>query len=233
MGLISRLAAGASLIGSGISAASQIRQGRAAQSAANYNSAVAESNADLIRSQGRQEAILAENQAAWQRYNQRVVEQSAQARIYEAEELRRTSEENIRRRRDDNRRLVSRMRATIAKSGVSLEGSPIDVMAKTAARLELEAQEIAGQARAGIERLFYESELTKAGARAVATDVALTRFRGRNAISNANRRADLALAGADLGQSAAQSTARASTFSAAGTLLSGGARALRYLPTPV
>lgn len=48
------------------------------------------------------------------------------------------SRENIRRRRVEARRFLAMQRARFAKSGVAEEGTPLEVMAETTGRLELE-----------------------------------------------------------------------------------------------
>lgn len=54
--------------------------------------------------------------------------------------------ESVRRRREQNRRFMAMQRTAYAKSGVTIEGTPLEVMAETAGILELEALDASRQA---------------------------------------------------------------------------------------
>ena len=54
--------------------------------------------------------------------------------------------ESIRRRREQNRKFMGSQRTAYAKSGVTIEGSPLEVMAETSGILELEALDASRQA---------------------------------------------------------------------------------------
>jgi hypothetical protein len=56
------------------------------------------------------------------------------------------SRESVKRRREQNRRFLGTQRTAYAKSGVTIEGSPLEVMAETAGILELEALDASRQA---------------------------------------------------------------------------------------
>lgn len=78
--------------------------------------------------QGMQQAAAAENQAAWQQ-RQAVIEQ--QRGEYEAG-----------RERDRAKQLIARQRGGFLSAGVSLEGTPEDVIMDTTAETELDVQAI-------------------------------------------------------------------------------------------
>jgi len=63
------------------------------------------------------------------------------AKVMENEALRNEMDgrESIARRRKDNKRLMGRSRARLAKSGVVEEGTPLEVMAEVAGQMELAA----------------------------------------------------------------------------------------------
>lgn len=214
-------ATGATVAAAGISAYSSYQSGQAQKKAASYNAAVSRNNAILIQQQSRQEALLAQNQAQWQEYQQRVLENQAIAKRQEAEGLRTTSEENLRRRRDDYRRLLSRQRAQLGKAGLAMTGSPIEVLAESSARMELEAQDVVNQTRNAIEAMYYEAELLQSGAAAQGADVYLTQWRGRNALTGGKYRADMERTQGKLSLMGAQSAASASYMQAGSSLLSG------------
>lgn len=96
-------------------------------------------------------------------YNAKVAENAAlQAEM--------DSRENIRRKRDDNRRMLAMQRGRYAKAGVTEAGTPLEVMAETAGLLELDALEMGRQSRIEANRLRsqagYDRAMGKAGAQA-------------------------------------------------------------------
>jgi|SRR5215217_1913032 len=72
-------------------------------------------------------------------YNAKLAENQAQQVDMDARE-------SVKRRREQNRRFQGMQRTAFAKSGVSIEGSPLEVMAETAGILELEALDASRQA---------------------------------------------------------------------------------------
>ncbi|MGA0208079.1 MAG: hypothetical protein ACO3LT_09855 [Ilumatobacteraceae bacterium] len=219
----------ATVASAGVAAYSSYSAGQAQKKAGAYNAAVSRNNAILIQQQAQQEAALAQNQAQWQQYQQKVLENQAAAKRMEAEGLRTTTEENLKRRREDYRRILSRQRAQFAKSGVAMAGTPIEVLAESAARMELEAQDVVNQTRSAIEAMYYESELIQAGAAAQGADVYLTQWRGRNALTGGKYRAELERSSGRLGLMQSNSAARSSYYQAGGSLLSGASKAAGQL----
>lgn len=80
------------------------------------------------------------------------------------------SRENIRRKREENRRMLAMQRGRYAKAGVTEAGTPLEVMAETAGLLELDALEMGRQSRIEANRLRaqagYDRAMGKAGAQA-------------------------------------------------------------------
>lgn len=218
-------AAGATVVGAGVSAYSAYAGAQAQKQAGAYNAQVANNNAILQGQQAQQQSQVLENQARWQTYNQRVTENQAAAKRVEAEGLRATSEENLKRRRDDYRRILSRQRASFAKSGLAMTGTPIEVLAESASRMELEAQDVVNQTRAAIEAYYYEAELIAAGAQAQGADIYMTQWQGRNALTLGKYNADMTRSGAALDQMKSNSAVKSSYMQAGTSLLSGVANA--------
>jgi len=108
-------------VGTGVAVYGQAQQAKAANRAANYNAQVGEMNARQVS-----------DTAA---YNAKVLEQQAIQKEMDGRE-------NIRRKREENRRYLSTQRGRFATSGVTNEGSPLLVMGETASLLEMDAQEI-------------------------------------------------------------------------------------------
>ncbi len=92
--------AGIAIAGAAIGAIGAIRQGQAAQAAAEFNAKVAENNASSAKLQAKEEE---------------------------------------RRHRIVARKRIGATRAAIGASGISLEGSPLDVLEENAANAELDA----------------------------------------------------------------------------------------------
>jgi len=71
------------------------------------------------------------------------------------------SRESIKRRRAQNKRFLGSQRSAIAKSGVTIEGSPLEVMAETAGILELDALDASRQARQRAAGLRAEGAMAR------------------------------------------------------------------------
>lgn len=119
-------------VGAGLSAYGQIQQGKTAKAIGNYNAAINDQNAQETANTAAYNAALAEQDALQ-------VEMDAR--------------ENIVRKRAENKRYQGAQRARFAKAGVTEEGSPLEVMAETAALLEMDAQEINRQASINAARI--------------------------------------------------------------------------------
>lgn len=99
---------------------------------------------------GMQQAQALEQQAAWQQ-RQAVIEE--QRGKYESE-----------RERDRARRLISRQRAGFLSAGVSLEGTPEDIIADTTAETELDVQAIRYGAQIRADNHRAQAAMTSASA---------------------------------------------------------------------
>jgi hypothetical protein len=225
IGGLSTVAAAATVIGAGVSAYSAYTGAQAQKQAGAYNAQVADNNATLQGQQAQQQSLILENQAKWQEYNQRVTQNQAAAKRVEAEGLRTTTEENLKRRRDDYRRILSRQRATFAKSGVAMTGTPLEVLAESASRMELEAQDVVNKTRSAIEAYYYEAELIAAGAQAQGADIYMTQWQGRNALTVGKYQAAMTRSGAALDQMQSSSAVKSGYMQAGTSLLSGAANA--------
>ena len=218
-------ATAATVAAAGVSAYSSYSGAQAQKKAGAYNAQVANNNAILQQQQAQQQSLVLQNQAQWQQYNQKVTENQAAAKRVEAEGLRATSEENLKRRRDDYRRILSRQRASFAKSGIAMVGTPVEVLAESASRMELEAQDVVNQTRSAIEAYYYEEELIQAGAQAQGAELYMTQWQGRNALTMGKYQSELTRSGGQLGQMQSNSAVRAGYMQAGTSLLSGVADA--------
>lgn len=119
-----------------------------------HNAAIDEmfavANIKQQRAQAYQQHAIAENSAAWARYenevNRRVVDAVATAQIkalgQEARAIDSRGRESIRRTRDQSKRIGSTQRARTAKMGAVVDtGTPLDVAIETAGNIELAIQD--------------------------------------------------------------------------------------------
>lgn len=218
-------ATAATVAAAGVSAYSSYTGAQAQKKAGAYSAQVANNNAILQQQQATQQSQILQNQAQWQEYNQRVTENQAAAKRVEAEGLRATSEENLKRRRDDYRRILSRQRASFAKSGLAMTGTPVEVLAESASRMELEAQDVVNQTRSAIEAYYYEAELIQNGSLAQGAEVYMTQWQGRNALTLGKYQSELTRSGGQLDQMQSNSAVKAGYIKAGTSLLSGVADA--------
>jgi hypothetical protein len=119
-------------VGTGVAVYGQVQQAKTAKKVGEYNAKTAEENAKATAEAAEYNALAQEEQALQTEMDSR---------------------ENIRRKRLENRRFQSTQRARFAKAGVTEEGSPLEVMADTAALLEMDAQEVNRQAQIEAARL--------------------------------------------------------------------------------
>lgn len=103
-----------------------------------------------------------QSQAAAARFNAQVSEQNAQI-------VRQQAAEEESRARREGRRLLGRQRAAIGASGIQVEGSPLDVLADTAAELELDALTVRHRGLLEALGLTQQASLDRARARSART----------------------------------------------------------------
>ncbi len=85
------------------------------------------------------------------------------ARIAEREAVsnQQRTHENIRRTRTRNRRYLSRQRALIAGRGISLEGSALQILGKSASNLELEAMDQLGASDLSVNKSLSQASMSR------------------------------------------------------------------------
>lgn len=70
-----------------------------------------------------------------------------------------TAVENIRRKRADNRRFLSRQNALFAAKGIALEGTALELIGTSASNLDTEIQDAFHQAQLGVNRSNSQAAL--------------------------------------------------------------------------
>jgi hypothetical protein len=149
----------ASAVGTGMAYYGQQQQASNARRVAEYNAQIAAQN-------NRVNLALAQQQSAWQAQNATIraqaQENNARALNDQARAAEAQGREEARRMRERNDKQLAMQRARYAKSGVTSEGSPLAIMAESAALLEL-----------GVQDVHYKSDLE---ARAYDRKAELERF---------------------------------------------------------
>jgi len=125
--VLAGLAIATSLASAGMAYYGQQQQARAAEEMAAYNYAIQKQQMEM---QAQMAAMAAQQEFQAREYNAKVMENEA-IRV-EAE-----ARDKARRMRVENERLLGKQLATYGSSGVTLEGSPLMVMAESAGALEL------------------------------------------------------------------------------------------------
>jgi len=148
-----------SAVGSGMQAYEQREQANQAQEMANYNYAVQQQNAQIQQAMAVQQAQT-NQQIAMSQYQAGL--NNAQALQDQAAAAQNRGQEEIRRIRMENERILALQRAKQAKSGVILsEGSPLLVMADIAGDLELKALDARYQSDLEVADLQRNAEMEK------------------------------------------------------------------------
>lgn len=218
------------LIGAGVSAYGSYQSGKTQEAIASFN---AQQQADNARMQAR----ALETQAAMQRsqaeanFKLRAAEAAARTSNAAALEQQALTQDTINRqnllkRREDFARAQGEQRAAIAASGVvESSGTPLDLLAEMAARIQQDQEEQHYVGELQRRTLFNEAAMERLGGQFALAGATLERDSavGEAALRDASARATL-LSGMREGQImrlTGKATRQASTYQAAATLLSG------------
>lgn len=222
------------LVGAGVSAYGQYQEGQAYNAIAQYNATQqerqgryqlmgAQAQATLMKKQAEANYALRAGEAAAKDANARQIESQAMSQDAVARE-------NARRRATDMKRGLATQRQAIAASGViEASGTPLDLLAETAATIQRDQAEQHYSNELGRRTLFREADLERLGGQfalagasidrsASMSTASLTMAQGRMSLLTARREADITrMTGA--------AKKKASTIGAVGTLFSGAASA--------
>lgn len=232
-------------VSTGLDFLGQRRAASAQASTADFNAAVQKMNAEFdLKSELealKVERLVANTQYQEAQLNYTFAATEAQSRIENAERMKqfasaRTAEsrESIRRRRRDFQKFQGTQRARVGASGVTEQGSPLEVFAETAGQIELALNEMQRDANSERRETLNQAEfeardgrLGQVGAQAGldaagnARNVAMI-TNDMNGVS-ANYRYKSAITATQFGLSAAQDQAAGTRLASIGTLISGAA----------
>lgn len=220
----------ASVVGAGISAYGQYQSGKTQAAIAAMNAKEQERQAAntlrTLEAQSRMQAAQAE-------MNFKMRKAEADARASNAEQLAAQAQQqdainraNMRKRREDFQRQQAEQRTAIAASGlVEASGTPLDLLAETAAAIQKDASEQQFAAEQQRRTIFREADMERLGGELALqgatldrnsslTAARLTAFQGQ-AESNSLRRQ------AEISRLTGKAAKRAGTIGAIGTIFSG------------
>lgn len=217
------------VIGAGVSAYGQHQQGKA-------QNAIAQFNATQQEQQAKMQAMSMQTQAAMKQQeakaNFQLRSAEAKARMNNAEGIESQAlaqdainRTNLRKRREEFGRMQGEQRAAIAASGVAeSSGTPLDLLAETAAKIQQdqEEQHYAGEVQR--RTLFSEAAMERLGGKLALAGATLDRDSKitEAALKNAAGKAEYmaGLRGAQITRLTGKAGAKAANYQAGATLLS-------------
>jgi hypothetical protein len=146
----------AAVASAGVSAYGQQQQASNARKIAEYNAAIQRQQTEINAALANRQNEINQRALDLQRQQSEVISQ-------QASQVEQTANEQQRRTRLEQQRMIAAQRAAFAKAGVLTEGSPVAILAETASIFELQNQDIAYEADLRSRALNRESELTKFG----------------------------------------------------------------------
>ena len=230
------LATAATLVGGGISAYGSYASGKRTEMIASFNAANQEKNARMQAIAMQTQANLKKN-AAEAQFALR--NQEAQARMNNAVSIEnqalgqdKINRVNLQKRREDLERAASTQRANIAASGaVESSGTPLDILAETAATIQQDQEEQHYENEMARTTLFREAQMERLGGRLAlagatldknseVSAAALNKSAGRSQYLSGMREANVT-------RLSGQAAAKAGTINAGATLLSSFGQAFK------
>lgn len=224
------VAAVATVAGAGISAYGSYQQGQTAEAMGVYNAHQQELNTKMSLMQAQAQAAIQQKAAAAQ-FAMRQQEANAKfsnAKIIEAqvEGTSAAARETTRRKTEEYGRFMGSQRASIAANGfVESSGTPLDFLAQTAEKIQLEREDSIHQENNSRTSFFREADLERLGGHLALAGASLDR---NSALAGASLTAASGMAAyrrgmreAEITRLTGQNDRYAANFQAAGTILNG------------
>lgn len=208
------LAAGAlvaGLAGAGMSYYSSQQQAKNSERIGAYNAAVQRQQTELQARMQQRQALSAQNAIQTQQTQTKAIDDAAVQAAREAQA-------QIQRNQEEKQRALAVTRASYAKAGVVMSGTPLAQLAETAGLFELQNQDVQYKADLENRALTRRGELTRAGL----LDDAYTQDLNYRAAEAGKR---IGFSQASLTAASARSTAQGYRMEGYGSLLSGAAKA--------
>ncbi len=224
------------LVGTGVAAYGQYQQGKTQNAIAQMNASTQERNARM-QLMATQAQVAAQRNAAAAEFAMRsqeakAAENNALSIENQAIGQDRINRANLSRQKQDYGRMQAEQRAAIVSSGiVESSGTPLELLAETAAKIQMDQEETFYQGEIGRRGLFREADMTRLGGQlALAgatldrsnrlTEASLTDAGGRMSYMAGRREAEITRLSGRAQQSA-------SRWNAGATLLSGTSSAFQ------
>lgn len=204
----------AGLVGTGVSYYSQQQAAASSRALADYNAKLSTQNAKtqygiaLAQSTAQKRAL--EAQAAQQKIN------AASIRTV-ADDATAAGRDEIRARREDGARLMAIQRARIAKSGIVEAGTPLDILADTAAEVQHGVELDLYEQNLARDQQYRAAAFEEAGAGATLLNASMADLQGKAAYAGYRNK----LSAINLDRLTGQQQASAMRTNASATLLSG------------
>lgn len=221
------------VVGAGVSAYGQVQQGKS-------QNAIAQFNAKQQESAAKQQALGLQAQAALMekdaKANFELRKAEADARNSNADAIAQQASSqdavnrlNIRKRREEFGRMQGQQRAAIAASGVSEStGTPLDLLAETAGKIQADAEEQHYMGEVQRRTLFSEEAMERLGGKLALAGATLNRDSAVSeaALRNAASRGEYlsGMASAEITRLTGKAAQSNSRYGAAATLLSQGSQ---------
>lgn len=206
--------AAATLVGTGISYRSQQQAAASSRAIADYNARLSTQNArtslGIAQAQSTAERRQLEAQAAAQQQNARTIRTTADDQIA-------AGREDIRAKRTDGARLMAIQRARIAKSGIVESGTPLDILADTAAQIQHGAELDLYEQNLNRDQAYRAAAFEEAGAGATLLNAGMADLKGKAAYAGYRNQ----LSQIELNRMSGNQQASAMQTGASATLLSG------------
>lgn len=224
------IGATAALAGAGIAAYGSYQQGKTSEMMGRYNAHQQELNAkmQLMQMQAQSNAAKRAAEAEYALRGQEAQAKFANAKTIENQVAGTSAaaRETARRKTEEYQRFVGTQRANIAASGfVESSGTPLDLLAETASKIQLEREDSLYQDEMNRRSLFREADLERLGGHLALAGASLDRS---SAVAGAGLQAAAGLAQyrsgmreAEITRLTGQNNRYASNMAAVGTIISG------------
>lgn len=236
MGIETIVIAAVAAIGAGVSAYGSYQQGKSQSAIAQFNAANQEkaAKAQLMSMQTQAAMQKRDAEANFKLRQAEANARNSNASALEGQALQqdKVNRLNASKKREEYARRQAGQRATIAASGVSeSSGTPLDILAETAAKIQIGQEEDAYANEVSRWTLLSEAQRERFGGKLALTGATLDADSEVAAagLRNAAARAGFAndIAGAEITRLTGKAAKKAANMQAAGTLLSGAASAYK------
>lgn len=218
------------VIGAGVSAYSSYQQGKQADMMAQYQAHQQEFNARVqlmtMQAEANARKATADANLKFRTAESQAKFQNAKLLTQQAESESRNVRESIRRKSEESGRFIGAQRAKIAASGiVESSGTPLDILAETAGKIQLEREDTLYADSVNRAALFREAQLQRFGGELAIAGATMDRNSEISGIALSRAASDVeyrrGMRDAEITRLTGKADRTTANYKAAGTLLSG------------